>query len=98
MFINLSKIKRLLNSTPFPPFFSDWICDEIQKFEIGVAVNFRAIHLLSYYRESFDFKIGSFPIAELIGSSTITIPMYPKLKEEEIDYVINSINSIININ
>ena len=29
MFINLSRIKRLLNSTPVPPFFSDWMCDEI---------------------------------------------------------------------
>ena len=31
---------------------------------VGVAVNYRAIHLLSYYRKRFNFESGSFPIAE----------------------------------
>jgi len=103
---NISFPEKLKKSTHARHLFTIWVdpskrdkyMSELQKYNIGIAVNFRAIHLLSYYRKSFDFKIGSFPIAELIGSSTITIPMYPKLKEEEIDYVINSINSIININ
>jgi dTDP-4-amino-4,6-dideoxygalactose transaminase len=31
---------------------------------------------------------GTFPNAERIGDSTITLPLYTKLAEEEIDYVI----------
>ena len=57
--------------------------NKIQKAGIGVAVNFRAIHLLSYFKESFNYNRGSFPIAESIGNSTITIPLYCKLTSEK---------------
>ncbi len=68
---------------------------KLQKAEIGVAINFRAIHLLSYYKNNFGYKTGDYPIAEFIGNSTITIPMYPKLKNDEISYVIEVVKNAI---
>lgn len=73
----------------------DEIMWSIQEKGIGVAVNFRPIHLMAYYKNEFNYKANDFPIAEKIGSSTITIPLYPKLKKEEIDYVINNIIEVI---
>lgn len=73
----------------------DEIMWQIQAQGIGVAVNFRPIHLMSYYRETFGFKPGDFPIAEHIGASTITLPMYPKLKPEEVDYIIETVKQIV---
>jgi UDP-4-amino-4-deoxy-L-arabinose-oxoglutarate aminotransferase len=55
---------------------------------IGVGVHFRAVHLLKYYCETFGFERGMFPVAEEIGDRTLTIPLYPKLEQEEIDKVI----------
>jgi dTDP-4-amino-4,6-dideoxygalactose transaminase len=63
----------------------------LQDRGVGVAVNFRAVHLLHHYRTTMGFEPGDFPNAELIGDSTITLPMYPLLKDDEIDYVINSV-------
>lgn len=63
---------------------------------IGVAVNYRAIHLLSYFREKFGFKNGDFPAAEKIGSRTVSLPFYPKLTDSEQSYVIDSICEIVN--
>lgn len=60
----------------------------LQERGIGVAVNYRAIHLLKYYRENFGFKEGDLPIAEEIGKRTLSLPLYPSLKDEEVDYVI----------
>ncbi|MBU3964456.1 DegT/DnrJ/EryC1/StrS family aminotransferase [Patescibacteria group bacterium] len=68
---------------------------QLQDVGIGVAVNFRPIHLMKYYREKYGYKPGDFPVAEKIGNSTITIPLYSGLKDEEVDYIINSINKII---
>jgi len=62
---------------------------------IGVGVNFRVVHLMKYYVESYGYKIGNFPIAERIGSSTISLPLYPSLGEHEQEYVVESINSIL---
>ena len=58
---------------------------------LGVAVNFRAVHLLSYYREKYGFKPGDLPISERIGDRTITIPMYPKMSDTEVEYVADSV-------
>jgi dTDP-4-amino-4,6-dideoxygalactose transaminase len=63
----------------------------LQKRGIGVAVNYRAIHLLSYYRERFGFKPGDFPNAERIGDSTISLPMYPGLSDQEVERVIQAV-------
>jgi len=60
-----------------------------------VAVNFRAIHLLKYYQQKFGYKKGDFPIAEKIGNSTISLPLYPLLKDKEIDYVIKATKQVM---
>ena len=62
---------------------------------MGVAVNYRAIHLLKYYRVKFGFKEGDFPIAEQIGDRTISLPLYPKLKESEVDYIIETALNVV---
>jgi len=63
--------------------------------QIGVGVHFRAVHLLKYYRETFGFERGMFPIAEEIGDRTLTIPLYPKLEQEEINKVIHVVGEAL---
>lgn len=70
------------------PQIRDEVLSDLQDRGIGVAVNFRSINRLTYYKEHFALPDGTFPAAERIGDSTITLPLYTKLKDEEIDYVI----------
>lgn len=74
----------------------DEILWELQERGIGVAVNYRAIHLLTFYRQTYKYKRGMFPIAEKIGDCTITIPLYPKLTDKEIHYVIETVQDVTN--
>lgn len=69
----------------------DEILGRIQKLGVSVAVNYRAIHLLTYYAQRYGFKGGEFPVAEKIGQSTITLPLYPRLTDEQVAYVIDSV-------
>jgi dTDP-4-amino-4,6-dideoxygalactose transaminase len=69
----------------------DDILKTLQEKEIGVAVNYRAIHLLTYYRDHFGYKEGMLPNAEMIGDRTLTIPLYPKLTDAEVEYVAKSV-------
>ena len=78
-----SRHARHLMTINVQPHRRDHMLEAMGKRSIGVAVNFRAVHLLNYYRETFGYKEGDFPIAEEIGNSTITLPMYPLLKKEE---------------
>lgn len=63
----------------------------LQDRGIGVAVNYRAIHLLKYYREQFGYREGDFPAAERIGAGTISLPLYPSLQDDEVDFVIRTV-------
>ena len=67
------------------------------QYGIGVAVNYRAIHLLTYFKKRFRFKTGDFPIAEDIGDKTLSLPFYSKLQDHEIDYIIKSIKEGISV-
>jgi UDP-4-amino-4-deoxy-L-arabinose-oxoglutarate aminotransferase len=69
----------------------DEVLAYLQSRGIGVAVNFRAVHILSYYREYLKGKDLDLSIAKSIGDQTVTIPMYPRLTEEEKKYVADTV-------
>ncbi len=73
----------------------DSIMDELQRRGIGVSINFHPLHLMTYYRNRFGYREGMFPEAEEIGSRTISLPFYPRLTEEELDYVIDNVRDIV---
>ena len=63
---------------------------------IGVAItNFPPIHLLSYYREKYGYKPGDYPVAESIGASTITLPLYSKLTGGEVKFIAESVRKVV---
>lgn len=73
----------------------DDVLKKIQDNGIGVAINFRVIHLMKYYREKYGYKKGDFPIAENIGDRTITLPLYPKLSNSDQTHIINVVKDIL---
>ena len=74
----------------------DEVISEMQSRGVSVAVNYRAIHLLKFYQETFGYQPGSYPVAERIGQSTITLPLYTKLTDTEVDYIIDTLRDVIN--
>jgi UDP-4-amino-4-deoxy-L-arabinose-oxoglutarate aminotransferase len=58
---------------------------------IGTAVNYRAIHELTYLVEALGVPKGALPVAEEIGSRTLSLPMYPTLSVEDQDRVIDAV-------
>jgi dTDP-4-amino-4,6-dideoxygalactose transaminase len=60
---------------------------------IGTAVNYRAIHLLTYLAKSLGIPRGSLPVAEDMGDRTISLPMYPTLGREEQGRVVEALAS-----
>ncbi|KKS34885.1 MAG: Glutamine-scyllo-inositol transaminase [Parcubacteria group bacterium GW2011_GWC2_42_12] len=68
---------------------------DLQNQGLGVDIKYHPVHLSTYYRRKFGYKKGDFPLAEKISRSTITLPLYPKLKDKELDYVIKIVNRVI---
>jgi UDP-4-amino-4-deoxy-L-arabinose-oxoglutarate aminotransferase len=60
-----------------------------------VVVNYRAIHLLTYFRETFGFRVGAFPNAERIGEDTVSLPFYPSITEEHVSVVADTLTRLL---
>ena len=73
----------------------DEFMNRLQAEGVGVAVNYRPVHLLTYYRQTFGFKEGMFPKAEMIGKRTISLPMYPKMGEDAVAKVIKAVQKAV---
>ncbi|WP_051694196.1 DegT/DnrJ/EryC1/StrS family aminotransferase [Desulfohalovibrio reitneri] len=55
---------------------------------VGVAVNYRAIHTLTWFRENLKHEPEDFPHACSIGRRTMSLPFYPGLTDEQVAYVV----------
>ncbi len=87
---------RHLFTALVPPEKRDVLLWRMQNRMIGMAVNYRPIHLLSYYRETFGYRDGAYPVAEDIGRRTISLPFYPSLDEAAIRYVAQALKEELN--
>ena len=69
---------------------------------IGVTVNYRAVHMTGYYAKKYGFSENDFPISSSWGNGTLSIPLFPGLTSEEQDYIIEilvrKIDNMIGVN
>lgn len=54
---------------------------------IGCRPYFTPIHLQKYFIELYGYKLGDFPVTEEVADSTIALPFFNNLNEEQIEYV-----------
>lgn len=73
----------------------DEIIRRIQSRGVMCSVNYSPIHLFSWYRKNFGYSAGDFPHAEAAGATTISLPIYPALSDEEVDHVIQSVSEAV---
>jgi dTDP-4-amino-4,6-dideoxygalactose transaminase len=53
---------------------------------IGTGVHYPAMHLFKLYRD-LGWRRGQFPQAERIGASIVTLPLFPAMRDEDVDRV-----------
>lgn len=62
---------------------------------IGVNVHYIPVHLLPYYQQ-LGYEKGICPNAEKLYEEIITLPLFPKMKEDDVNDVIAAVNKVIN--
>jgi dTDP-4-amino-4,6-dideoxygalactose transaminase len=62
---------------------------------IGLSVHFKPIHRLTYYRLTYNLDRYNYPNAEKIWNGTVSLPIYPDLKEESLDFICQTIRSLL---
>ncbi len=74
----------------------DLVIEELEKRNIGTTVNFIPLHLHPYYRDRFCLKPIDFPVATKVFRRCISLPLYPKMSENDLSYVAEQLISILN--
>jgi UDP-4-amino-4-deoxy-L-arabinose-oxoglutarate aminotransferase len=75
-----------------PAAIRDEMLVALGKSQVGTAVNYRAIHTLTYLQERLHIPRGALPVAEEIGDRTISLPLYPTLDEAAQDRVVEAVS------
>ncbi len=67
------------------------VMEELKAKGVGTQVHYIPVHLHPYYREHFGFKEGDFPKAEEYYQQCLSIPLYPKMTDDDVKHVIHAI-------
>jgi dTDP-4-amino-4,6-dideoxygalactose transaminase len=70
----------------------DEVLTALHRQNIGTGVHYRALHLHPYYAETFGYRPGDFPVAEWISERTLSLPLSPKLTDEDVADVIAAVH------
>jgi dTDP-4-amino-4,6-dideoxygalactose transaminase len=58
--------------------------------DIGIGVHYPSMHLFTVYR-NLGYRAGQFPHAERVGASTVTLPLFPRMADSDVDRVLEAI-------
>lgn len=69
----------------------------LSKKGIMTKIYFEPVHLTQFYRKTFGYKEGDLPITERVSRKVLTLPMYPTLTKEEMNYILKQIYNFFEI-
>lgn len=61
----------------------DQIIEELKRMNIGTSVHYIPLHLHPFYQKTMGTKKGDFPVSERIYEHEITLPMYPRMTDDD---------------
>ena len=72
-----------------------YIFNKLHEKGIKVQLHYLPIHLHPYYRD-LGFQENQFPNSEEYAKTAISLPLYPELEKNELQYIIKNIQNIFN--
>ncbi len=67
----------------------------LKERNIGTGLHFRATHLQRYYREELGTGRGQLPDTEWNSDRILSLPLFPDLREEDLDDVITAVKEVL---
>jgi dTDP-4-amino-4,6-dideoxygalactose transaminase len=74
----------------------DLVAKKLGEKGIPARPYFLPIHLQPYMVSRFGYQVGDFPITEDLGRRSLAIPFSGVMNEEQVDYVCQTLNEMIN--
>ena len=73
----------------------DEFIDILKNRQIGTSVHFIPLHMQPFYREKYGYRAEDFPNARAAYEGIVSLPIYPRMSDEDVNYVISVIKETI---
>jgi dTDP-4-amino-4,6-dideoxygalactose transaminase len=73
----------------------DQFITQMQQRNIGCSVHFIPVHLHHYYRQKYGYQPSDFPVALREYQRLVSLPLSPRMKEEDVEDVIQAVTGIV---
>ena len=67
---------------------------ELRAAGVGTQVLYIPVHLQPWYRRTFGFVPGMFPVAEAFYRRALSVPLYPAMTDADVSQVIRAVKSL----
>ncbi len=71
------------------------IFEALRAENIGVNVLYIPVHLHPFYKKMFGYKEGDYPAAEKVFKNIITLPLFPRMKDNDVEDVCKAIEKVV---
>ena len=68
--------------------------EAMRKEGVGVGISYEAIHLTTLFRNK-GFREGQFPVAERVARETATLPLYPEMRDSDVERVCETMTRVL---
>jgi perosamine synthetase len=65
--------------------------EELMRAGVTSSVHWRPLHLHPYYQRTFGWRPEDLPVATSVWERLISLPIFPSMREDEIEYVIGTV-------
>jgi len=62
---------------------------------IGMSVHYKPLHRMTYYRDRYHLKPQDFPNAERVWRGCASLPIYPDLSNDDLEYICSVVEEIL---
>jgi len=73
----------------------DEVIKQMKERGIGCSVHFIPIHKHPYYKQTYNFQDKDYPVANSIFKKSLSLPIYPDMSEDEVEYVIENLLEVV---
>ncbi len=71
------------------------VMEELVAEKIGTQVHYIPVHVQPYYMTNYGYKRGDLPKAEAYYERCLSIPLYPKMTDEQVDHVVKHVKRVL---
>jgi dTDP-4-amino-4,6-dideoxygalactose transaminase len=72
--------------------------EEMTEAGIGTSVHYKPLHRMSYYKGKYHLDEKDYPVSEKTWRGNVSLPLFPYLKEAELEYICITIRNIFKKN